>query len=111
MLDDLRFRARALFRRNEVEQELDDEIQFHFDREVEKYVKQGMPLDEAGRKARIVFGGHEQVKEGCREARGTSFVERALQDAKYAVRQLWARSGTTRLVLYSRVARLMYICS
>jgi predicted permease len=90
MLDDLRFRARALFRRNEVEQELDDEIQFHFDREVEKYVKQGMPLDEAGRKARIVFGGHEQVKEGCREARGTSFVERALQDAKYAVRQLWA---------------------
>ena len=38
MLDDLRYRARALFRHNEVETELDEELRFHFDREVEKYM-------------------------------------------------------------------------
>ena len=88
MLDDLRFRARALFRHKAVEDELDEELRFHFDREVEKYVKRGMTEDEAKRQARLVFGGQEQMKEDCREARGTSLIELTLDDAKYAVRQL-----------------------
>src|SRR5580693_3579550 len=90
MIPDLRFRARALFRHREVEEELDEEIRFHFDREVEKYMRSGMSEDEAKRRARLAFGGHEQVKEDCREARGTSLVELLLQDTKYACRQLWA---------------------
>ncbi len=90
MLDDLRFRARALFRRDAVESELEEELRFHFDREVEKYTSSGMPEEEAKRRARLAFGGHEQVKEDCRGARGTSFIELSLQDAKYALRQLWA---------------------
>src|ERR1700759_5511187 len=89
MLDDLRFRLRALFRRDVVEKELEEEIQFHFEHEVEKHVKAGLPVDEARRRARLAFGGHEQVKEICREARGTSFIELTVQDTKYALRQLW----------------------
>ena len=89
MLDDLRYRARALFRRDAVESELEEEIQFHFEHEVEKHVKAGLPVDEARRRARLAFGGHEQVKEICREARGTSFIELTVQDTKYALRQLW----------------------
>ena len=88
MLDDLRFRTRALFRHDTVEQELDEELRFHFDREVEKYMKRGMSEEEAKRQARLSFGGHEQVKEDCRDARGTSFIELTLEDTKYAVRQL-----------------------
>lgn len=88
MLDDLRFRTRALFRHSKVEQELDEELRFHFDREVEKYMKRGMNEEEAMRQARLVFGGHERAKEDCRDARGTSFIELTLDDAKYAVRQL-----------------------
>ena len=88
MLDDLLFRARALFRHRLVEQELDEELRFHFDREVEKYRKRGMSEEQARRQARLAFGGHEQVKEDCRDARGTSFIELTLDDAKYAVRQL-----------------------
>ena len=38
----------------------------------------------------MVFGGQEQVKEDCREARGTSFAEATLQDLRYAARQLAA---------------------
>src|SRR5690349_9859000 len=89
MLDDLRFRIRALFHRHVVEQELDEELRFHFDREVEKYKKRGMTEEEAKRQARLAFGGHEQVKEDCRDARGTSFIELTLDDSKYALRQLF----------------------
>jgi predicted permease len=90
MLDDLRYRARALFRRNEVETELDEELRFHFDREVQKNIARGMSQEQARRTARMAFGGHNQVKEDCREARGTSFIELTLDDAKYAMRQLIA---------------------
>ena len=90
MLDDLRFRLRALFRRDAVEEELEEEIRFHFDREVEKHMRLGMNEQEAKRRARLGFGAHQQVKEDCREARGTGFIELSLQDAKYALRQLRA---------------------
>jgi len=37
MLNDLRFRLRALLRRDVVESELDQELRFHFEQEVEKH--------------------------------------------------------------------------
>ncbi len=49
-----------------------------------------MSEDRGAAAGAAVFGGHEQVKEDCREARGTSFVEDARQDMRYAVRQLRA---------------------
>jgi len=88
VLDDLKFRVRALFHHSEVESELDEELRFHFDREVQKYIARGMSEQEARRTARMAFGAHEQAKEDCREARGTSFIELTLDDAKYAIRQL-----------------------
>jgi predicted permease len=90
MWNDLRFRVRALFRRGAEETELNEELRFHFERQVEKYKLSGMTDGEARRRARLVFGGHDQVKEDCREARGTSFVENARQDVRYAIRQLRA---------------------
>ena len=62
MLNDLRFRMRALLRHREVEEELDEELRFHFDREVKKYIGRGMSEKEARRTARLAFGSHEQVK-------------------------------------------------
>jgi predicted permease len=90
MLNDLRYRLRALLQRKAVEDELDEELRFHFDSEVEKYMRAGITQEEAKRRARLAFGGHEQVKEDCREARGTSVIETTIEDAKYALRQLWA---------------------
>jgi MacB-like periplasmic core domain len=86
MLSDLRFRLRSLFRRNAMEAELDQELCFHFEQEVEKHTRAGMTPEEARRRARLTFGGHEQVKEDCREARGTSLLETLLQDIQYSVR-------------------------
>lgn len=90
MLNDLRHRTRALFHHSAVETELDEELRFHFDKQVEKYMRSGMTEEEAKRRTRLDFGGHEQVKEDCREARGTAFIELTLQDTKYAFRQLLA---------------------
>jgi predicted permease len=86
MLNDLLFRLRALFRRGSLEEELDQELRFHFEQQVEKFTHQGMLPPEAKRQARLVFGGHEQVKEDCREAHGTNLIEAALQDIRYAIR-------------------------
>jgi predicted permease len=86
MLNDLRYRLRSLFRRHVMEAELDQELRFHFEHEVEKYTRAGMAPEEALRRARLTFGGHEQVKEHCREARGTSLLETLCQDIRYGFR-------------------------
>jgi putative ABC transport system permease protein len=82
------FRLRTLFRRPTAESELDDELRFHLERQIAKYVKAGMSEKEATRRARLEFGGIDQVKDECRDARGISFVETLVQDARYAARTL-----------------------
>jgi predicted permease len=86
MLSELVFRLRAVFRRHTVEQELDDELRFHFEREVEKLARSGLTQQEASRRARLAVGGMDLAKEECREARGVSAIETAIQDLRYAMR-------------------------
>jgi predicted permease len=88
MITDVLARLRSLFRRSSVEAELDDELRFHFEHQVEKYVSSGLSHEEATRHARLEFGGLDEVKEDCRDARGTVFIETAFRDLSYAVRQL-----------------------
>lgn len=95
MLNDLRYRLRALFRRKKLEAELDEELRFHVERETEKYRQAGVCEDEARRRARMAFGGHEQMKEDVRDARGTSLMEQSWQDARFAVRMLRKNPGFT----------------
>src|SRR5437868_8097955 len=88
MLSDILFRLRSLMRRKNVETELDDELRFHFEQQVEKNVRSGLTREEAVREARFAFGGTDQVKEECREARGVECLETVLQDIRYALRIL-----------------------
>src|SRR5260370_8580987 len=83
MLTDVFYRLRALFRRNAVEDELDNELRFHFGRQVEKYVASGLDRAEAVRQARLKVGGLEQLKEECREARGVRWLEDLWMDLRY----------------------------
>ncbi len=88
MLSDVLYRLRALFRHKNVEEELEDELQFHFERAVAKGIAEGLTHDEAARRARILIGGLDQVKEECRNARGIRPLEILMQDLRYAVRML-----------------------
>ena len=88
MLHDLFFRLRNLIRRPAAENELDDELRFHLAQQTDKYVKSGMSEADALRRARLEFGGLDQVKNECREARGVSFIESLVQDLHYSARTL-----------------------
>jgi putative ABC transport system permease protein len=88
MWTDLLLRVRALVRRDSVEQELADELRFHLEREIDKYVAAGLTRAEASRRAQIAFGGLDQITEACRDARGIAFVETLLQDLRYGARTL-----------------------
>src|SRR5689334_6927074 len=95
MLSEIFFRLRFLFRRNTVEAELDDELRFHFERQIEKCIRSGMTREEARRQARLIVGGIDQVKEECREERGVQHIEHLLQDLRYGWRMLVKKPAFT----------------
>ena len=101
MLDDLLFRLRSLIRRETVESEMEDELRFHSEHQVEKYLKAGMSRDQALRQVRLDFGGLDQVKEDCRDARGVSLVETLAQDLHYGWRTLLKSPGFAAAALFT----------
>ncbi len=88
MLSDLIFRLRSLFRRGAVENELDEELRFHLEQQVEKHVRAGLTREDALRRTRLEFGGLGHVKEDCRESRGITLLATTVRDIRYAIRQL-----------------------
>ena len=88
MLADLRYRLRALFSSRAADREMDEELQFHLQHQAEKYRLSGLSPDEAARRARLDFGGPQQIRENCREARGLGWLDGLGQDLRYALRTL-----------------------
>src|SRR5688572_7875205 len=91
MLNDLRYRLRALFKRDTMDRELENELRFHLEKETAKHVSAGLSPDEAHRQARASFGGVERIKDDTRDARGLAALEIFGQDVRYAARGLVAR--------------------
>ena len=74
--------------RDRLERELDAELRYHFDRQVDDNIRMGMSEEEARRRARLDLGGDDQLKESCRDARGTRWVDDIGQDLRFAARLL-----------------------
>jgi predicted permease len=84
-----------LFSRKKFERDLDAELRFHFEALVADIIRSGIPENEARRLARLEFGGIDQIKEDCRQSRGTLWLESFLQDVRYGIRQLRKTPGFT----------------
>ena len=84
---------RNLFRRQGVEQDLDDEIRSHVELLTDEKIRQGMNPREAGRAARLELGGVEHVKEQVRVARAGVWLETLGQDAHFGLRMLRKNPG------------------
>lgn len=90
---------RRLFSRERLEADLDKELRFHFENQVADRVRSGIPESEARRRTRIEFGGIEQIKEDCREQRGTVWLENTDQWSAYGFSEDPARSSNRSLRL------------
>lgn len=86
-------RLRAVFDREALDQELDDEVRFHIERETKANIERGMRPEEAARRARMDFGGEQSMREEFRAVRGDSFIESVLQDARFGLRMLRRSPG------------------
>ena len=75
--------------------EVDEELRFHIDRQIEANLDAGMPAGEARRQAAIAFGGRERAREQCREARPGWTMELLLRDLRFALRGLFRNPGLT----------------
>jgi putative ABC transport system permease protein len=88
MLSDLRWRLRSLFKRTAVDRDIDDELRFHVERQIESYRKAGLDEGEAARRTRLEFGGLDQIKEDYRDASGIRVLDQAWRDVRLAIRSL-----------------------
>lgn len=86
---------RAVVHKDKVERDMDQELRFHLEMEIEANVKRGMSLSEARRDAMLKFGGVEKFKEECRDVRGAPLVESLLRDVRYGARILFRNPGFT----------------
>ncbi|MGH9451292.1 MAG: ABC transporter permease, partial [Terriglobia bacterium] len=84
-----------LFRRARTEKQLDAELRFHVEQQIADYVATGITPEEARRRARLEFGGLDQVKEKCRDVGAARFIETLIQDVRYGLRQLRRNPGFT----------------
>ena len=86
-------RMRGLFRKRQLDGDLDAELRAHLEMLTEENIRRGMSPVEARYAARREFGGVEQSKELHREQRSIPSLDALLQDLRFAVRGLRNRPG------------------
>src|SRR5258706_10092811 len=97
--DVLRLRWRSLTGKSAVERELDKELSFHLEQQIEENIAKGMPRPDARAAARRSLGGVSQIQEECRDMRRINPLETIWNDLRYAVRILGRAPGFTLVIV------------
>jgi predicted permease len=82
-----------------MEEQLEKELHFHLEQRENALVARGYSPGQARREVRMALGGPEQVKENCRDARGTRWAEELLQDTSYTLRGFRQKPGFVAITL------------
>ena len=88
LLSSLRSLARHIILRQELDDDLDEEIRSQLELMTDEKIKAGLSPDEARRAAKIELGGVEQLKEHVREVRAGAWLDSLVRDIRFALRML-----------------------
>ncbi len=88
-----------MFQKGRLESELEEELRTHIELQTQQYLRAGMGVTQARRRARVDFGALENSKEECRDARGIGRFADFAQDLQYAFRMFRGAPGFTALVV------------
>lgn len=88
-------RVRALLRRRQLDQELNEELESHLEEKTQEYMESGMSAEEAHLAALRDFGNFELAKQNCRDARKVLWVQNFIEDLRLGLRSLRKAPGFT----------------
>jgi hypothetical protein len=89
----LPLRLKSILRGGRVEQELDEELQFHLEHKIEEGIARGLSSKEARHAAMRAMDGLEQQKEQIRDTRRIHWLTDFVDDVRYAIRSLRHTAG------------------
>jgi predicted permease len=98
-LSSLLRRWRAVIHKDKLENELDEELRFHLERDIEQNIRSGMTTQDARYAALKSFGGVDRSKEECRDARGVRLLDNLRRDFSYSLRVLLKSYAFTLVVV------------
>jgi predicted permease len=98
-LAQVRLAFRSVFRGERVDQELEDELRYHVQREIDERLNAGLAPEEARYAALRAMGAIAKSKEESRDMRRVNFVDDLLRDLVYAGRSLRRSPGFAALAV------------
>jgi predicted permease len=95
----VRMRLRALLRRSRVERDLNRELNFHLENQIQEYIARGMTPEDARIAAKRALDGVTEIQEECRDMRRLNQIETIVNDLRYAIRTLGRTPGFTAIIV------------